>query len=345
MLPQAVMLQAQEEFLDWQGSGMSVMEISHRGPEFLALTEKILHHFRLLLNIPSSYEILLLQGGAQTQFAAAPLNLANEKKKAAYAVTGIWSQKAQLEASRYIEAVSVLGEGVHDKSIPNPNTWQALKDLSYFYFCDNETIQGLEFFDLPTLYDAPIICDMTSSILTKPLTIENYGMIIASSQKNLGAAGVTLVIIHQDLLKRTPMPFTPTILQYQAQLATESMYNTPNTYSWYLMNLVLEWTLQQGGVIEMDRRAKERSGLLYQYIDQSDFYHNVIDPKFRSRLNVSFNLRDEKQNVRFLEAANQAGLKQLKGHKLFGGMRASLYNAMPLEGVHALIDFMKDFAG
>ncbi len=325
MIPPEVMRKAQAEFCDWHGIGTSIIEVSHRGKDFIALSQKIEQDLRALVHIPDNYHVLFMHGGAQLQFSAIPMNIVGDYSTAHYVVTGLWSEIAQKEAERYVH----VAEHIDEKT-------------AYFYYCDNETVNGVEFQEIPTS-QVPIVCDMSSNMLSRPIDVSKFGIVFASSQKNLGTAGVTVVIVRDDLLKRKPKPYLPSILDYRVQLDKDSMQNTPVSFAWYMLGLVLDWVKERGGVAVMDQRARERSQLLYDFIDQSKLYVAPVDAVHRSRMNVVFDLRDENLNTRFLQEAEQQGLLYLKGHKTRGGMRASLYNAMPLEGVEKLVEFMKKF--
>ncbi|MCH9643768.1 MAG: 3-phosphoserine/phosphohydroxythreonine transaminase [Gammaproteobacteria bacterium] len=346
MLPHDVMLQAQQEFLDWNQTGCSVQEVSHRGSDFMQLAANMQTDLRELLNIPDDYAVLFLPAGSQAQFAFIPMHLKASYQKAAYVRTGVWSNLAYHEANRYLKADLVCDtekSGYH--SILPQTDWQSVDDAAYLYYCDNETVNGVEFSYVPKNINVPLVCDMSSNILSRPIDVSQYGIIFACSQKNLGAAGVTTIIIKKDLLDRTRDFEIPSVFDYKKQIEKDSMYNTPVTYAWYTQSLVLKWLKQQGGTEKMAQLAQQRSSLLYDYIDQSDFYLNKVEIGCRSRMNVPFFLADESRNQEFLDKAKSAGLAGLKGHRLVGGMRASIYNAMPVEGVHALVDFMRLFSG
>ena len=343
MMPEAVLSRAREEMLDWQGSGMSVMEMSHRGKEFMSIASKAESDLRELLGIPVSYKVLFLQGGASAQFAMVPMNLLRGKGKADYINTGQWSKKAIAEARRYCE-VNVAATSEADKftSIPTQATWQTDPDAAYLHYTPNETIGGVEFHWIPETGDVPLVADMSSTLLSRPLDVSRYGVIYAGAQKNIGPAGLTVVIVREDLMGEV-LPGAPTLFDYQVMADNGSMYNTPPTYSWYLAGLVFEWLKGQGGLQAMAEINRRKAGKLYDLIDGSDFYHNPVDPQCRSWMNVPFTLADADLDATFLEQAKAAGLLTLKGHRSVGGMRASIYNAMPEEGVDALVSFMKDF--
>lgn len=343
MLPTEVMQQAQAELLDWQGTGMSVMEVSHRSEKYIAMAEQAEADLRELLAIPAGYRVLFLQGGATSQFAMAPQNLLRGKTTADYLHTGHWSGKALREARKFCKvnlALSLEQNGF--TSIPAPDTWQLNPDAAYVYYTENETIHGVEFSTVPDTGDVPLVCDMTSSILSHPLDVSRFGIVFAGAQKNIGPAGLVVVIIREDLVGGAP-PGLPSMSDYAVHVKERSMYNTPPTWSWYLAGLVLRWTLAQGGLVEMAQRAMRRSEKLYRLIDDSGFYHNPVDAQCRSRMNVPFTLKDAGLNATFLAEAKAQGLAALAGHRSVGGMRASIYNAMPEAGVDLLAEFMRDF--
>lgn len=344
MLPEEVLLEARDELLDWHRMGMSVMEVSHRGQPFQQVVDESEQDLRDLLNIPPDYSVLFLQGGAQAHFAFIPMNILGDYKNAAYIDTGIWSQKSMKAAQNYCDVNLVASSKASNyTSIPDEKEWKMPKEAAYLYYVDNETVNGIEFPFLPNGGDLPLVCDMSSNILSRPVDISRYGLIFACAQKNIAPAGLTIVIIHNDLLKRTPLKETPLPFRYDFQAQEKSLLNTPPTFMWYFAGLVFKWLKKEGGLKEMDKRAKQKSKKLYEFIDQSDFYHNSIDPHCRSRMNVIFTLADENLNKLFVEASTQNGLANLKGHRLVGGMRASIYNAMPEAGVDKLIAFMRDF--
>lgn len=343
-LPTAVLEKAQQDLLDWQGKGLSIMEMSHRSHDYVAVAEKAEADLRTLMNIPENYKVLFLQGGASLQFSAIPLNLLGKNSKADYIHTGIWSEKALKEAQRYgdinvIEAGTLL-DGKH--AITEQSTWNLSNDAAYVHYADNETIGGIQFAGIPEV-TTPLVCDYSSSILSAPLDVSKFGLIYAGAQKNIGPAGLTIVIIRDDLLDQAKTEI-PSILKYADQAKNGSMVNTPATYSWYLSGLVFEWLLEQGGVEAMHKTNLEKAKLLYGYIDGSDFYANPIAIPNRSIMNVPFTLADEALEKTFLQEAESNHLLNLAGHRSVGGMRASIYNAVPLEGVQALVNFMDDFA-
>ncbi len=342
-LPEAVLQQAKDELLDWRGSGMSVMEMSHRGKPFSSIAAELEADLRALMQIPENYRVLFLQGGASAQFSFIPQNLLGEKTKACYVKTGAWSEKAIKDAQIYCEAiVSASSENSNFTTIPAIANWVCDTEAAYLHYTSNETIHGVEFNTTPDSKGLPLVCDMSSNILSRPVDVNEFGLIYAGSQKNMGAAGVTLVIVREDLLGKCSK-FVPPVFNYAEQAKNQSMLNTPTTYSWYLMGLVLKWVQAQGGVQAMEQRNIIKASKLYQAIDNSTLYRNPVDFAFRSRMNVPFILTDETLDKAFLTAAEAAGLNELKGHRSVGGMRASIYNAMPESGVDALIAFMQEF--
>jgi len=343
ILPEPVLAQAQADMLNWKNAGMSVMEMSHRGKEFMAIATEAENDLRELMNIPSNYKVLFLQGGATTQFAAVPLNLLNGKKQADYLYAGLWAKKAISEAKKFCEVnVVASSEAQNYTTVPPRNSWQCNPDAAYFHYTPNETIGGLEMFDIPDVGDVPIAADMSSTILSRPIDVSKFGVIYAGAQKNIGPAGLTVVIIREDLIGNAPSN-TPTMLNYQKLAEADSMLNTPPTYAWYVAGLVFKWLKENGGLTAMAERNQRKANKLYQVIDNSDFYSNPVDPNYRSLMNVPFILADENLNAAFLAEAKEVGLVTLSGHRSVGGMRASIYNAMPEEGVDTLIDFMRDF--
>lgn len=343
VLPHAVLEQAQAELLDWQGSGMSVMEMSHRGKEFMSIAAQAEADLRTLMAIPNNYKVLFLQGGAHSQFAMIPMNLARSKQQADYLDTGDWSLKAIEEGKRYLD-INVIASSAdsHYSTIPPFATWQRNPTAAYLHYTSNETIRGVEFDWIPEVENVPLVVDMSSDILARPIDVSRFGLIYAGAQKNIGPAGLTLVIVREDLLGQV-LDGTPSMFNYQIYAETESMYNTPPTYAWYLSGLVFQWLLKQGGLEAMAKLNQRKAEKLYAVIDAGDFYNNPVDPDCRSWMNVPFTLANASLEKRFLDEAAQAGLVTLKGHRLVGGMRASIYNAMPEEGVDALIAFMREF--
>jgi phosphoserine aminotransferase len=354
-LPEEVLRQASEEMLDWHGAGMSVMEMSHRGKEFTQIATQAEADLRELLAVPANYKILFMQGGAIAENAIIPLNLLGAKKTADYIVTGTWSAKSFKEAKRYCTPHLVAGAltgpylavpkftSEPADAVSGAPTFQYSDDPAYLFLCNNETIDGVEFQQLPeTKAGVPIVADMSSNILSRSIDVSQYGLIFGGAQKNIGPAGLTLVIIRDDLLDRA-LPVCPSAFEYKTVAANGSMYNTPPTYGIYIAGLVFQWLKRQGGLAEIERRNIAKAALLYGYLDSTEFYQTRVEKPFRSRMNVPFFLRDESLNEAFLAGAKDAGLLQLKGHKSVGGMRASIYNAMPLAGVQALVAFMKEF--
>jgi phosphoserine aminotransferase len=349
VLPEEVLRQAADEMLDWQGSGMGVMEMSHRGKEFTAIAAAAEADLRALLAVPDNYRILFMQGGAIAENAIIPMNLMGDKRVADYVVTGAWSVKSQKEARKYAQVhIAASSEASGFTTVPAMAQWQLSADPAYVFTCTNETIGGVEYPFEPDLSqigrgDVPVVADMSSHILSRPIDVSRYGLIFGGAQKNIGPAGLTIVIVREDLLGRA-MPHCPTAFDYKTVADNGSMYNTPPTYSIYIAGLVFQWLKRQGGVAAIEQQNIAKAGLLYDFLDGSPFYENRVDPACRSRMNVPFFLSDERLNDVFLEESKAAGLLQLKGHKSVGGMRASIYNAMPLEGVQVLVEFMRDFA-
>ena len=343
VLPKEVLAQARDEMMDWHGSGMSVMEMSHRGKEFMGIAAEAEADLRSLMNIPGNYKVLFLQGGAHSQFSMVPMNLLRGKTSADYLDSGIWSKKAIDEASRYCKVnVVASSQDKNYRYAPSQDCWQVNKDAAYLHFTSNETIGGVEIFNTPDTADVPLVCDMSSHILSRPIDISRYGIIYAGAQKNIGPAGLTIVIVRDDLIGK-PIPGTPTMFDYKVHADNDSMYNTPATYGIYMAGLVFKWLKANGGLAAMEATNVAKSKMLYDFIDASDFYHSPIAVENRSRMNIPFTLKDTSLDEAFLKQSHQNGLLQLKGHKLVGGMRASIYNAMPIEGVQALIAFMKQF--
>jgi len=343
MLPQAVLEKAQQEILDWQGSGMSVMEMSHRGKEFMSIAAQAEADLRELMSISDDYAVLFLQGGASSQFAMVPLNLLGNKKTADYINTGAWSKKAIAEAKRYCDVnVAASSEDSKFTTVPTQDSWQLNPDAAYLHYTPNETIGGVEFSFVPNTGKVPLVAVMSSTILSRPVDVSRYGIIYAGAQKNIGPAGLTVVIVRKDLMGQ-PLDSTPTMFNYQVQADNGSMYNTPPTYSWYLAGLVFAWVKEQGGLAKMAEINKRKADKLYAAIDDSGFYANPVDPACRSWMNVPFTLADPELDSVFLEESKEEDLTTLKGHRSVGGMRASIYNAMPEEGVNNLIAFMAEF--
>jgi phosphoserine aminotransferase len=343
MLPEPVLQQAQGELLDWQGSGMSVMEMSHRGKHFARIAETLESDLRELLAIPANYQVLFLQGGATAQFSFIPQNLLNGKAKACYAKTGAWSEKAIADAKPYCDViVAASAEAENYTHIPDPAQWTLDPDAAYLHYTANETIHGVEFQSTPDARGLPLVCDMSSNILSRPVDVSQFGLIYAGTQKNMGPSGVTVVIVRDDLTGHATQT-TPGVFDYAVQAKNQSMLNTPATYNWYLVGLVLQWLKAQGGVAAIEQRNLAKAAKLYAAIDQSSLYRNPVAPECRSRMNVPFILADNALDAAFLAAAEAQGLHELKGHRSVGGMRASIYNAMPEAGVDALVAFMQEF--
>lgn len=345
VLPREVLLQAQAEMLDWHGSGMSVMEMSHRGKEFISIAAQAEADLRELMAIPDNYKVLFLQGGAHLQFSMIPLNLLRGKLSADYVNTGEWSKKAIAEAKKF-SYVNVAADNSDKKCtyVPAFDTWKLDKDAAYVHYTPNETIGGVEFNWVPNTGNVPLVADMSSNILSRPVDVWKYGLIYAGAQKNIGPAGLTLVIVRDDLIGHAN-PGLPTMLDYKTHADNESMYNTPATYGIYIAGLVFQWLKKNGGIGAMERNNIAKADLLYAAIDNSNgFYVCPVHKSDRSRMNVPFTLKDANLDGDFLKQADARGLLQLKGHRSVGGMRASIYNAMPIEGVRALVDYMGEFA-
>ena len=343
VLPEEVLTRAREEMLDWRGSGMSVMEMSHRGKDFLSIAQKAEADLRELLGVPSNYKVLFLQGGASQQFAMVPLNLMGEKGKADYVHTGEWSKKAIGEGKRQGQ-VNVVADAAASKytTIPPRAEWKLDPDAAYVHYTPNETIGGVEFHWVPETGGVPLVADMSSTLLSRPVDVSRFGLIYAGAQKNIGPAGLVIVIVREDLIGRAGAG-VPAMLNYKTHADAESMYNTPPTYSWYIAGLVFEWLLQNGGLSAMAEVNRRKAEKLYGAIDASGFYRNPVAKDCRSWMNVPFTLADPALDEPFLKGAKAAGLVTLKGHRSVGGMRASIYNAMPESGVDALVAFMRDF--
>lgn len=347
-LPGAVMARVQEEFLDWHGLGVSIVEMSHRSRAFTGIAEQSVRDLTALLDIPDNYKILFLQGGATHVMSMAPLNLCNGTDTADYLVTGNWSKKAAGEAARLTNMnVAATSAATNFTTIPDPAEWRLSEAPSYLYFCDNETIAGVEFQSAPELpagyEDTVLVSDMTSNFLSRPVPVARYGLIFAGAQKNIAPAGLTIVLVREDLLERA-RPGVPFLYDLKLLAEHGSMFNTPPVFNWYMAGLTFAWVREQGGVEQMHRNALLRSGKLYRFIDESDFYGNPVAATCRSRMNVSFILADPGLDGIFLAEAADNGLIELKGHRSVGGMRASMYNGMPAAGVDTLLEFMADFA-
>jgi len=343
VLPSEVLQRAQEEMLDWNGSGMSVMEMSHRGKAFMSIAAKAEADFRSLLAIPDNYKVLFLQGGASSQFAMVPINLLAGKTSVDYLLTGDWSKKAVAEAKRFA-SVNLVADTTASKftTLPAADSLKFDPGAAYCHYTPNETIVGVEFPYIPDPGSVPLVADMSSTILSRPLDVSKFGLIYAGAQKNIGPAGLTIVIVREDLIGRA-MPNMPVMFDYKIHADNDSMYNTPPTYAWYLAGLVFEWLQQQGGLAGMEKINRAKAEALYAAIDKSSFYTNPVEKACRSLMNVPFTLADAELDAAFLEGASKNGLSTLKGHRSVGGMRASIYNAMPLSGVQALVDYMAEF--
>jgi len=345
MLPEAVMQKAQQEFCNWQGQGVSVMEISHRSPEYVEMAKQAEQDLRELLAVPDNYKVLFCHGGGRGQFAAVPLNLLGDKLDADYLLTGQWSKLAVVEAKKHarIAETNIMQTTPDGKISVQPSAqWNINAGAAYVHYCPNETIEGIEIFETPETGVVPLVADMSSTILSRPIDVSKFALIYAGAQKNIGPSGLAIVIVREDLLGKARKAI-PSIFDYQVQANADSMYNTPPTYAWYLAGLVFKWLKEQGGLVSIEKKNIAKAALLYDYIDSSDFYTNNVDKSVRSRMNVPFTLADDSLNETFLEESKKANLLTLKGHKLVGGMRASIYNAMPIEGVQALVDFMAKF--
>jgi phosphoserine aminotransferase len=338
-----VLEQAREEMLDWHGSGMSVMEMSHRGKEFISIAAQAEADLRDLLAIPPAYKVLFLQGGATAQFAMVPMNLLRGKRAADYVHTGEWAKKAIGEAKKFcVVNVAATSEDRNYSYVPRQASWKWGEDPAYVHITSNETIGGIQYHWTPATGTVPLVADMSSDILSRPVDVSSYGLIYAGAQKNIGPAGLTIVIVREDLVGQA-LPATPTLFDYKVQAANESMYNTPPTYAVYVAGLVFQWLKASGGLPAMHKVNLEKAGLIYGVLDASGFYSSPVAREDRSIMNIPFRLKSEALDEEFLKQAKANGMIQLKGHRSVGGMRASIYNAMPLEGVRALVEFMKEF--
>ncbi|HEX8009896.1 MAG TPA: 3-phosphoserine/phosphohydroxythreonine transaminase [Casimicrobiaceae bacterium] len=343
VLPEEVLRKAAAEMLDWHGSGMSVMEMSHRGKEFIGIYEKAQADLRALLKVPANHKILFLQGGAIAENAIIPMNLLRGRSTADYVNTGEWSKKSIKEAKKYCTVnIAASAEDRGFTYVPARETWKLTRDAAYVHVCTNETIGGVEYPWTPDTGDVPLVADMSSHILSRVIDVSKYGVIYGGAQKNIGPAGLTLVIVREDLLDRA-LPITPTAFHWQEQAAADSMVNTPPTYAIYIAGLVFEWLKAQGGVEAIERKNIAKAQLIYDYLDQTSFYLSPVRKEDRSRMNVPFKLRDASLDEAFLKGAKERGMIQLKGHRSVGGMRASIYNAMPIEGVRTLVAYMREF--
>ncbi|MBN1870660.1 MAG: 3-phosphoserine/phosphohydroxythreonine transaminase [Candidatus Omnitrophica bacterium] len=343
VLPKEVLKQAADEMLDYKGSGMSVMELSHRGKEFTQIIEQAEANLREILAIPANYHVLFLQGGASLQFAMIPMNLMVKNKKADYVHTGEWSKKAISEAKRF-GTVNVVASSEKDNFtyIPELNPAKFSKDADYFYIVTNNTIYGTEYKEIPQTGDVPLIADMSSNILSAPIDVSKFGLIFAGAQKNIGPAGMAIVIIRADLVGKAA-DTVPSLMNYKIHVENKSLFNTPPCYTIYIAGLVFEWIKKQGGLAAMEKRNREKAEILYDYLDRSSLFRSPVKPECRSLMNIPFVTGNEELDNKFIAEASKRGLKTLKGHRTVGGMRASIYNAMPKEGVEALVQFMKEF--
>ena len=342
-LPEPVLRQAADEMLDWHGCGMSVMEMSHRGKEFISIHAEAESLLRGLLAVPANYKVLFMQGGAIGENAIVPMNLIGRTGKADYICTGDWSKRSIKEAGSYGKVnVAATGEASHFTAVPPRSEWKLDPQASYVHICSNETIGGVEYHWTPDTGDVPLVADMSSNIMSRPIDVSRYGLIYAGAQKNMGPSGLTVVIVRDDLIGHA-LPITPSAFNYQLQAENDSMYNTPPTYAIYIAGLVMQWLKAQGGVAAMEQRNRAKAAVLYEYLDGSSFYSNPVAPPDRSLMNVPFRLKDPALDEAFLKGAQARGMIQLKGHRSVGGMRASIYNAMPREGVEALVAYMEDF--
>jgi phosphoserine aminotransferase len=343
VLPEEVLRQAAAEMLDWHGSGMSVMEMSHRGKEFIAIAEEAEASLRSLMAIPAGYKVLFLQGGASLQFAMVPMNLLRGKGRADYVNTGEWSKKAIKEAQAFCKVnVAASAEDGSFSYVPERASWKLDPEAAYVHVCTNETIGGVEFHWVPDTGAVPLVADMSSHILSRPIDVTKYGLIYAGAQKNIGPAGLTIVIVRDDLLGHAPKG-TASMLDYKVHADAQSMSNTPPTYAIYIAGLVFKWLQQQGGLESMERKNVAKAGLLYEYLGDSTLFRSPVRESDRSRMNIPFTLRYPALDAAFLKGAEARGMLQLKGHRSVGGMRASIYNAMPIEGVKRLVEYMKEF--
>ena len=342
-LPEPVLKQAAEEMLDWQGSGMSVMEMSHRGKEFMGIHAEAQALLRKLLAVPANYKILFMQGGAIAENAIVPMNLLRGKAAADYIDTGEWSKKSIQEAARYCKVnVAASSRESGYSHIPDRKTWKLDADAAYVHICSNETIGGVEYGFTPEVGSVPLVADMSSNLLSQPIDVSKYGLIYGGAQKNIGPAGLTIVIVRDDLLGGA-LPFTPSAFNYKEQAESDSMLNTPPTYAIYIAGLVFRWLEARGGLVAMEKHNRSKAALLYDCLGTTTFYSSPVAKDCRSLMNVPFKLRDPALDDAFLKGAQVRGMVQLKGHRSVGGMRASIYNAMPIEGVQALVVYMKEF--
>ena len=342
-LPESVLRQAADEMLDWHGSGMSVMEMSHRGKEFISIHAQCESLLRELLGVPANYKVLFMQGGAIGENAIVPMNMLRGKTGADYINTGEWSKKSIKEAGKYCKVnVAATAEAGNFTSVPARDTWKLDPNAAYVHICSNETIGGVEYHFTPDVGAVPLIADMSSNLMSRPVDVSRYGLIYGGAQKNIGPAGATIVIVREDLIGQA-LPITPSAFDYKQQADNDSMYNTPSTYTIYIAGLVFQWIKERGGLVAMEAHNRKKAAVLYDYLDATSFYSNPIARSDRSLMNVPFKLHDEKLDEAFLKGAQARGMVQLKGHRSVGGMRASIYNAMPIEGVQVLVSYMKEF--
>ena len=343
VLPKPVLEQARDEMLDWRGSGMSVMEMSHRGKEFISIHAEAEADLRHLLAIPAQYKVLFLQGGASAQNAFVPMNLLRGHSGADYVNTGEWSKKSIKEARQYCAVnIAASSEDRNFTYVPEQSAWKLSGQAAYVHICSNETIGGVEYHWIPDTGNVPLVADMSSNLLSRPVDVKRYGLIYAGAQKNIGPAGLTIVIVRDDLVGHA-LPATPSVFDYKAQAEADSMLNTPPTYAIYIAGLVFKWLRKQGGLAEIEKRNIAKADMLYEYLDRSATFGSPVDKRDRSRMNIPFKLRDASLDEVFLKGAAERGMLQLKGHRSVGGMRASLYNAMPPEGVAALVSYLREF--
>lgn len=342
-LPEAVLRQAADEMVDWHGSGMSVMEMSHRGKEFIAIHAEAEALLRELMGIPANYKVLFMQGGAIGENAIVPMNLIGRTGRADYVLSGEWSRKSAKEAATYGQvSIAASSEAGRFTSVPKRADWKLDPGAAYVHICSNETIGGVQYHWTPETGDVPLVADMSSDILSRPIDVSRYGLIYAGAQKNMGPSGVTVVIVRDDLLGHA-LPITPSAFNYKVQAEADSMYNTPPTYAIYIAGLVLQHVKKLGGMPAMEEHNRAKAKVLYDFLDASSFFRNPVAPEDRSLMNVPFKLKDESLDDAFLKGAQARGMIQLKGHRIVGGMRASIYNAMPIEGVQALVAYMREF--
>jgi phosphoserine aminotransferase len=342
-LPESVLRQAADEMLDWHGSGMSVMEMSHRGKEFISIHAQCESLLRELLGVPANYKVLFMQGGAIGENAIVPMNMLRGKTGADYINTGEWSKKSIKEAAKYCKVnVAATSEGNNFTGVPPRESWKLDPNAAYVHICANETIGGVEYHFTPDVGEVPLVADMSSNIMSRPVDVARYGLIYGGAQKNIGPAGATIVIVRDDLIGHA-LPICPSAFDYKQQADNDSMYNTPSTYTIYIAGLVFQWIKAQGGLAAMEVHNRKKAAILYDYLDQTTFYSNPIARSDRSLMNVPFKLHDEKLDEAFLKGAQARSMVQLKGHRSVGGMRASMYNAMPIEGVQTLVAYMKEF--